>query len=173
MLGWDCRFDPSTSLGGCTGGGPLNPAPSSSKFTESDNVAPADTWDADDVGRTLRPEKASFWGGVGACSLGLPSALSPSGPSGSNESSTASSFVACALILRVPRGPRRTGERGALELACCVGCSGAVNRHQVSACGEAVGWRGTSLGIVQASSASDRGTLWLLLDCEGTSACLG
>ena len=85
----------------------------------------------DEAGRTLRPANASFWGGVGACSVavGLVSlALSPSGPRGSTVSSTASSLVACALILRVPRGPRRAGDRGACTFACCDDCSGAMRR---------------------------------------------
>lgn len=156
ILGSDCRFAPSASLGGCTGGGPRNPAPSSSRFTESAKPVPADAWEADDVGRTLRPEN-SFCGGAGACSRGLVSALSPSGPRGSNESSTASNFVACALILRVPRGPRRTGERGALGLACCVGWSGAGRcRHQVRKLGQEVQGCKMLFRDIHVSSASDR-----------------
>ena len=122
-LGCDCLLAPSASTGGCTGGGPLNPAPSSSRLTESIIPGRLDACDLDDVGRTLRAAADSFRGGSGASSLnrGLLSAAPPppSGPSGSTSSPTASNFVACAFTLRVPRGPRRAGE-GAV---CWAGCS--------------------------------------------------
>lgn len=60
MLGSDCRFELSASLGGCTGGGFLSPAPSSSKLIGSAIPAALEACDVDDVGRTFRPAKASF-----------------------------------------------------------------------------------------------------------------
>jgi hypothetical protein len=66
--------------------------------------------------------------GVGEASAGA----SPNGPRGSTESSTDSSFVACALILRVPRGPRRPGVRTAGELFVAAGCAAAAGWSALS-----------------------------------------
>lgn len=50
----------------------------------------------------------------------LSTAVSPSGPSGSISSPTASSFVACALIRRLTRGFRRPEELGPVCWGCFV-----------------------------------------------------
>jgi hypothetical protein len=113
-LGCVWRFGPSASEGGCTGGGPRNPAPSSSKLPDSTKPVPPNAGGKVVGGGGLRPAMVSFWGGAGASSVGVAlvsDGASPSGPRGSTVSSTASRRVACALILRVPRGPRRPGVR--------------------------------------------------------------
>lgn len=134
-LGCDCLFPASVSTGGCTGGGPLIPVPSSSKFTESIMPARLDARDVDDVGRTLRAANDSFCGGSGAWSSGdsgllLSPVVSPNGPNGSISSPTVSSFVACAMILRAPRGFRVFEGRPELRPACWVDCSASVAHHQ-------------------------------------------
>lgn len=79
-------------------------------------------WDTEEAGRTLG--SGSLDGGSGASSA---AELSPKGPSGSVESSTASSLVTCALTLRGPLGPRRTADREVVgALSCVAGWLGAA-----------------------------------------------
>ena len=169
-LGRDCLFPAaSVSAGGCTGGGPLIPAPSSSKFTESIIPARLDACDVDDAGRTLRAANDSFCGGSGAWSSGdsglllSPVVVSPNGPNGSISSPTVSSFVACALILRAPRGFRAFAGRPELRPACWVDCSASI---------------GTFINIVDIEKAGGGYILGPSAprlvegDCEGTSVIL-
>lgn len=82
----------------------------------------------EESGRAPRPTNGSFWGGAGASSAGVgvgSTGASPNGPRGSTESSTDSSLVACALILRVPRGTRLPGARTAGELSDAGACAAA------------------------------------------------
>lgn len=129
MLGCVCLCGPSACTGGCTGGGPRKTALSSSTLPESAVPTPPDAWEGEESGRAPRPANGSFWGGAGASSVGVGVAsagASPNGPRGSTESSTDSSLVACALILRVPRGPLLPGTRTAGELSDAGGCAAAV-----------------------------------------------
>jgi len=125
-LGCVWRLGPSTSEGGCTGGGPRKPVASPSRLPDSTRPVPPNAGGKVVGGGGLRD---SFWGGAGASSVGVALAsagASPSGPRGSTVSSTASSRVACALILRLPRGPRRPGVRTSPPLMDDVGWAGAA-----------------------------------------------
>ena len=115
-LGCVCRLEFSNAVGGgWTGGGwrardPVRSA-SSPKSTESIMLLLIELLPC----FALRNgNDCSFDGGAGGGSDWL-GALSPSGPSGSNESSTASSLVVCASTRRGVRGvrdPLPDGERG-------------------------------------------------------------
>lgn len=122
ILGCVCLLGASAG-GGCTGGGFCPRGGSSVKLTESIMLTGVlEGWDTAEAGRT--PGPGSFDGGSGASSA---AELSPKGPSGSVESSTASSLVTCALTLRGPLGPRRTSDREVVGAVSCVaGWLGAV-----------------------------------------------
>lgn len=133
MLGCVCRLSPSVSAGGCTGGGPRKLPPSSST-TFPAKPAPPVICEKVDSGCAPRAASDSFWGGAGASSVGVMAVsgvASPSGPRGSTVSSTASSLVACALTLRVPRGPRRPGVRTSGVLADSAAGVGAARSRTV------------------------------------------
>jgi hypothetical protein len=80
-----------------------------------------------------------------------------------------SSFVACALILRVPRGPRRPGVRTAGELFVTAGCAAAVGWSALSE-GSRRDWRNGE-GNKPPSWVSGLVGSWVVLNCEGSSAC--
>lgn len=111
------------AVGGKNPGGILSlRLASSSKSLASVDAGPADDCDAEETGRALRIGNDSFRGGIGACSgSGTEgnelSPRGPRGPRGSAESSTDSSFVVCALILRGVR-PLPGGEFGTANDDC-------------------------------------------------------